>query len=53
MIDGAKTVGLGMGDSSTACSASALERKKRVRWNAVAPTRREEEESLHPSPLGR
>ena len=35
-IEGAKTVVVS-GDSRTACSASAFERKKRVRWNPVAP----------------
>ena len=41
------------GASRTAFSASALARKKRVRWNWVAPIALKNEEALHPGPLGR
>ncbi len=36
MIDGAKIV-VSSGERATRSSASALDRKKRVRWNVVAP----------------
>ena len=48
MIEGARTT-VSSSEAATRCSASALARKKRVRWKLVAPRALEKTKRLTPA----